>query len=272
MNKVVFFLILLFAFLFPVPYSLFPVSAQPQGIEVTTIHEIADKDAVEGDIISTNNQGLVRSNTSYDNKMFGVIQENSLLIYRNLDIGGKAILRSGIAQVNVTSLNGSIKYGDYITSSQIPGKGAKGSESGYVLGVALASFDGTSASDEIDGPNGKVALGKISVAIRIEYAEISNPRFLGRLFSLIGIAILDNVRDPKELGVIIRYIIALLVIILSFIFGFLTFSRSIFKTIEATGRNPLAKTTIQLSMIISTILVIVVVAIGVFAAILIIRS
>ncbi|MBI2338376.1 hypothetical protein HYU95_04295 [Candidatus Daviesbacteria bacterium] len=263
-------------------YPLLTTSAQEsQGIEVTSVHEIIDTDAIEGDILKTTDKGLTKTTLGFDNKMFGVIVEQPLLVYRTTEATGEAtpkageaknkpVVRSGIAQVNVTNFNGPIKYGDYITSSSISGKGQKASESGYVIGVALAAFEGTN-SQTIDGPKGKVALGKIPVAIRIEYAEISNPRFITRLFSFVGTAFLENINDPKKFGDAVRFIAAAMVVLLSFTFGFLTFSRSILKSIEAIGRNPLAKNTIQFSIILNIILLLTSGLIGIVASILIIK-
>lgn len=247
-----------------------PIYAQQfQGIETTSVYEIADQDAAAGDILKITDKGLVRTTIGFDNKMFGVISDQPLLVYRT-EIKGKPVIRSGITQVNVTTLNGPIKYGDYISSSGVSGKGQKASESGYTLGIALASFNGEGAT-QVDGPKGKVASGKIPVAIRIEYTELTNPRFAGRLFGFVGTALLENISDPKQIGNVVRFIAAGLVILLSFTFGFLTFSRSIAKSIEALGRNPLAKSTIQLSMIINIVLLVVTGLIGIVASILIIR-
>lgn len=262
----------LFLLFFTFDFLLFtsPILAQQsQGIEVTSVFEIADKDAVEGDILKSTDKGLNRADIGYDPKMFGIIQEQPLLVYRT-ETKGQPVVRSGIAQVNVTTLSGPIKYGDYITASTILGKGQKASESGYTLGVALAGFTGGGAS-QIDGPRGKVASGKIPVAVKIEYTELSSPRFAGRLFSFIGSAFLENISDPKQIGTIIRFIAAGLVVLLSFTFGFLTFSRSIAKSVEALGRNPLAKSTIQLSMIINIALLVITGIIGIVASILIIK-
>lgn len=234
--------------------------AQDQGLEVTSTYEIADNDAADGDIVVAQESGLSRSLKSYDNKMFGVISDQPLLVYRT-ETKGKPVIRSGIAQVNVTAINGPIKYGDYITSSKLPGKGQKATESGYTLGIALASFDKTSKEES----------GKIPVAIRIEYSELTNPRFAGRLFGFIAAALLENVNDPKKFGNVIRYILAGLVVLLSFTFSFLTFSRAIAKSIEALGRNPLAKTTIQISIIFNLLLLVITGIIGIVASILIIR-
>lgn len=269
MRKNLAFFILAFYILYSTFYPS-SVRAQNQGLEATTVYEIADADATAGDILVAREEGLKRADRSFDNKMFGVIQEQPILVYRNNDTKGKAVVRSGVATVNVTTLNGPIKYGDYITSSSIQGKGQKASESGYVFGIALGAFTGEGA-EQIDGPNGKVALGKIPVAIRVEYAELTNPRFAGRLFGFVGASFLENVNDPKKFGNVVRFIAAGLVVLLSFTFGFLTFSRSIAKSVEALGRNPLAKSTIQLSMVINIILLVITGLIGIVASILIIR-
>lgn len=265
MSKVIVFLLLSLCLFIPgISYA-----QNPQGIEVTSTYPIADEDAIPGDILSAAEGGLKRSTQGFDPKMFGIIQNLPLMVYRT-EAGGQPVVRSGTAQVNVTTLNGPIKYGDYITSSSITGKGQKASESGYVLGIALADFDGQGA-ETIQGPLGAVGLGTIPVAIRVEYAELSNPRFAGRLFGFVGQSVLENVRDPKQLGNVVRYVAAGLIILLSFTFGFLTFSRSIAKSVEALGRNPLAKSTIQLSMIINIALLVVTAVVGIVASILILR-
>ncbi len=244
-------------------------STKEQGVEVTSVYEIADQDATSGDILKATDKGLIRTAIGFDNKMFGVVSDQPLLVYRS-ETKGKAVIRSGIAEVNVTTLNGPIKYGDYITSSNITGKGQKALESGYTVGMALRAFTGEGAQ-QIDGPKGKVSVGKIPVAIRIEYTELTNPRFAGRLFGFIGTSFLENMSDPKQIGTVVRFVAAGLIILLSFTFGFLTFSRSIAKSIEALGRNPLAKSTIQLSMIINIALLVVTGIVGIVASILIIK-
>ncbi|MBI2017774.1 hypothetical protein HYS92_01865 [Candidatus Daviesbacteria bacterium] len=268
-SKLIVFLVL-FTLLPTTNYQLITVSAQaPKGIEITSTYTISDTEAVSGDILTVTENGLVRSELSFDNKMFGVLDEKPILVYRDFEKEGKPVIRDGIAQVNVTTLNGSIKTGDYITSSSIKGKGAKASESGYVLGVALENFEGS--DQQVAGPNGNVSSGTIKIALKIEYAELTNPRFAGRLFGFVGNSFLENVRDPKQLGAVVRYIAAGLIILLTFTFGLLAFSRSIAKSVEALGRNPLAKSAIQLSMIINIVLLVVTGLIGIVASILIIR-
>lgn len=267
--QVLFLFAFLFLQLFAIPYLLFPIYAQTQGVEISSLYQVSDDKAENGDILTARDNTLKRSSIGFDNKMFGVLAEKPVLLFKTAE-GGKPVIRSGIAEVNVTNLNGPIKNGDYITSSLVAGKGQKALESGYVLGIALQDFNGEGA-EQVDGPQGKVASGKIKVAIRIEYAELTNPRVAGRIFGFVGTALLENISDPKQLGNVVRFIAAGLVVLLSFTFGFLTFSRSIAKSIEALGRNPLAKSTIQLSIIINIALLVVTGIVGIVASILIIR-
>lgn len=258
MKKIFFVLSLLLttSYLLPATYA-----QTSSGIEVTSTYKVADEEAQEGDIMSVSEQGLVRSSIGFDNKIFGILKEKPILVFRTIEAQDQPVIRSGVAEVNVTTQNGPIKYGDYITSSQIPGKGQKATDSGYVVGIALANFDGQGAE----------TAGTVPIAVRIEYAELKSPRFAGRLFGFIGSSFLENVSDPKEFGKVVRFIAAGLVVLLSFTFGFLTFSRSIAKSVEALGRNPLAKSTIQLSMVINIALLVVTGIIGIVASILIIR-
>ena len=259
-------------------HSLFSTSvfAQNPGIEVTSVYQIADKDAVDSDIMITTDKGLVRATKPFDNHLFGILQLKPAVVFRSGQEGTEPVVRSGTANASVTTLNGPIKYGDYITSSEIAGKGQKTVQSGYVIGIAMASFDGKGAQ-EINGPNGKVAVGIIPVAVKIEFADVTGSsfgnlkNFNSSLFNSIGLSLLANVGDPSKFGMIIRYVAAGLVLLLGFTFGFLTFSRSIVKSIDALGRNPLAKNAIQLSMIINIALLVATALVALAAAFLLIK-
>lgn len=261
MTRIFFLLIFILILLLPFLNSVFPIYAQssdldPLNIEVTTIYQIADKEAQDGDILVSSPQGLIRASQNYDKAIFGVFNSQPVVVFRSGE-EGQPVIRSGVAEVNVTNLNGEIHFGDYITSSSNPGKGMKAIDSGHALGVALEGLSGNE--------------GKIRVAIKIEFAEIETPRFVSRLFAFLGRALLENVNDPKKLGDLIRYIAAAIIVLLSFTFAFLTFSRSVSKSIEAIGRNPLARHTIQFTLILNLILMVVTAIVGVIASVLIIR-
>lgn len=263
-------LILLVAFLAFTAYLAYPVLAQDlPASEITSVFAIKDKDAVDGDIVSAEPDGIKRSVIESDDKLFGVIVDKPLLLLHDNVDGGRPVVRSGIAQVNVTTAGGAIKYGDYITSSVLAGKGERSSGGGTILGIAIAAFDGNGAP-RVAGPKGQIALGKIPVAIRIQPAAVSGFG-LGRLLGSIGALFLLNLANPEKFAEVVRYSAAALVVLLSFTFAFLTFSRSIVKSIEALGRNPLAKATIQFSILINIALLVVTGLIGIIASILIVK-
>ena len=226
--------------------------------DVASTYKVADNQAVFGDILINSSSGFIRTKIPYDNSLFGVLVETSSLIFRSGDPADKPVVQSGTAIVNVVATNGDIKNGDYITSSETLGKGMKATRSGYVLGVALSEFSGSGD-------------GQISVAVRVEYAELTTTRNANRLLELLGSSFLTNVKDPEKFGQVVRYITAGLVLLVSFGFGFITFSRSLPRGIEAIGRNPLAKNTIYLSMAINVGLIAIVGIMGIVGALLILR-
>ncbi|MFA5932485.1 MAG: hypothetical protein WCV81_05640 [Microgenomates group bacterium] len=258
------------------------VLAQESGsVDWTYTYSIADKDAVDGDIISSStDKGLTRANFPYDSHMFGVMQKTPLVVYTSFENTGLPIARSGTATVNVTTLNGPIVPGDYITTSEIPGKGQKATDSGNVLGIALTPLgpsDGTETSYQPTSTTGKqnpaikVRAGKVTVALRVEYAEITTARTALRLLDSFNAALFTNVQNPDQFVKIFRYITAIVIVLISFTIGFLTFSRAIPKGIEAIGRNPLAQKTIIFSIVLNIIFTLVTAIAGIAAAILILK-
>lgn len=239
-------------------YKIPTVSAQAPAIDIAALYDVVDEEAVEGDILMFSDTGIVRANLSYSNKIFGVLQETPLLVYREAGNDGLPVARSGVVEVNVTNEGGVIKPGDYITSSSTkPGKGQKATVSGYVLGIAL---------DELSDPE-----GRIKIAMRIEYAELTNTRSILRLFDLFNVAVSQSANDPQGAAQLIKYAAAAFIIIAALLVSFLVFARSISKSVEAMGRNPLAKNAIQLSILINAGLTIITILVGIGAAFIILQ-
>lgn len=98
-----------------------------------------------GDILTLdqNNQETVKKSTkAYDEMLVGVVpSQPGMVIGEELPKDkGTVIALSGRVPVKVTTKNGPIKIGDYITSSDIPGVGMKATQSGRVLGVAMSEY------------------------------------------------------------------------------------------------------------------------------------
>ncbi len=234
-----------------------PVGAQFAGTEVTSTYQITDQQAMDGDILVTSGAGIIRADMAHDVRIFGVMQTNPVIVFRLVSGEEQPVMRSGVAMVNVTSANGAIAKGDFITSSENKGKGQKATKSGYTLGMALENLNGDS--------------GKIAVAIKIEYAEISSAKTLARLMDVVGAIFFKDVREPGKFVEIMRNVVAALIVLTSFFFAFITFSRSVPKAIEAIGRNPLARRFIYISMMANIGLIVVILAFGIIGGIIVLR-
>lgn len=275
-NKVIIFLLITYQLSF-VSYHLSPTEVFADSIDVTMTYKIDDQKAVDGDIIGTTNDGLVRTSTPYFNKIFGVVQDNPVIVFRSEDKTQKPVVRDGVGLVSVSNINGAIKKGDFITTSEVPGKGQKASASGYVLGTALEDFNEKNGQNlDFTGvttgqQSRKLTQGKIRVAIRIEYAELTSARSGSRIVDYLSQAIYRNVQDPDKFINMTRYFAAIAIMITSFGVGFFAFSRSVAKGIEAIGRNPLAKNSIRFSIFMNVIMTIMTAILGIGAAILILR-
>ncbi len=237
-----------------------PAPAQAQALNVNETFNVADKEAVDGDLMVYTGAGLTRANTEYSVELFGVLQENPALVLRNLDGSGKPIVTSGNATVNVTNINGPIKKGDFITSSEIPGKGQKATKTGYVIGLATTDFN-EAESAKINYRGKQLSSGQISVSLKVEFAEVNRQ---------------NNYQNPffgsqEKLIQGIRYSAAALLILISFSLGYFTFSRATLKSVEAIGRNPLSKNAIHISLILNIVFTVIITTIGLLASIVILK-
>lgn len=264
MRKVLFVLAVSYFILGPV-VGPSAVRADFSSIEIANSYVIADKAATDGDVVSTTSKGIVRSTVANDSHLFGVISTTPLVAFRTADNSQLPVSRNGVANVNMTVFSGEIKKGDLITSSVIPGKAQKAVSSGYVIGVSLEDFNGKSGT-EIEFKGKKYFVGKVSVGMRIEYADVNSPKSFQRLFDLLGQGFFSSASDPDKFGLIVRYIAAGLAVLVAILFAFLTFSRSIPKAVEAIGRNPLARHSIYLSLVVSVVVMLAVIALGIVGA------
>jgi F0F1-type ATP synthase membrane subunit c/vacuolar-type H+-ATPase subunit K len=253
------------------------VDVKPAGaqLEIVESYDVVSENAADGDIVSYTDQGLNLSQREYDDKVFGVIDTNPVVVYRRQDNTGTPIVRSGTIDVNVSTANGPIKTGDLITTSNLAGKGQKSTQSGYILGVALQDFgeqDGEAGTINLpQGGTQQVRVGKINIAIKIEFAELNTARSANRLLDAVNLAFFRNTQDPERFVNILRYILAGLAVIISFGIGFFTLARTIPKAMEALGRNPLARATIQFGIVLNIIFTVGIALVGVVAAIILLR-
>lgn len=200
--------------------------------------KVEDEDVEDGDIISFVKGSYRLSEAAHDTEISGVASIDPALTLATPDFqNGVPMVSLGRSYVRVSSVNGPIESGDLITSSAIPGIGAKSTGFGGVIGVALASYD------EPDPEK----LAKIPVAINIR-----------------SVSPLSTLRtSPLEA---LRYIIAFIIAAGSVVVGFTYFGKVARSGVEAVGRNPLAARLIEFSVFLNLFLTLGIIVIGAIIA------
>jgi hypothetical protein len=257
----------LFLCLYAMSGLLNNVRAQEPNFGITATHVILEKDTLDGDIIALNDgrDKFIRANKPGDPKLYGVVFDNAPIIYRSIaSESARPVARSGQIFVNMTTLGGDIKIGDYLTSSPVIGAGQKATDlSGYMIGVALGSF-GSKDGKEVTYQGKKYRVGKLKVAVGIGPASPIQNKTAGGLLGTVQqatINIMTSIKSVRDLEKIIRYILAVIIAAIAIYVSYRSFGQNITKGIEGIGRNPLAKVSIQ-SMIILNVVLLVIVALG----------
>lgn len=250
------FVILTFTFCL---FTLFlpKVSAQIGSVGIASYQEISGSKVEDGDIIVVTSRGYELSNEPYDPKLAGVVTTNpAITLKTDTSKKGYPVIKSGTAQVKVTGTNGTIKKGDFITSSDIPGTGMKATKSGMVLGEALESADFKKSND----------IKLITVAVNPHAIQIGQSA--NSIFDLFKLSKEVTNQQPSKA---LQYLVAGIITIVTFGCGFLIFARTVNTGLEALGRNPLAGRMIQFSIIFNIIMIIVIVVVGTGLAYIVIR-
>lgn len=208
--------------------------------QVSVNIEVLDKEAKAGDIVSRTKEGIIRSKIAYDTDLYGVVADNPPVSLNRASEETRPIVSYGEVEVFVSTENGKISQGDLITSSVTPGVGQKATEAGYSIGKALKDYSESTP-------------GKIPVFVNIQYRTIGGQAsgFIGQLLTGLG----SGVQRPENFPIVLRYIFASVLGAGTFLLGFVSFVRILRTGIESVGRNPLAKSSIQLAMVINALAV-----------------
>lgn len=198
-----------------------------------------------GSVICAEAQDYKLCDNIYDNSIIGISTNNpaSSLQIDTLD-NGPYLITSGIASVRVSNDNGPVLAGDLLTSSDQPGVAIKATQNGFVVGAAAEALD----SEE----------GNILVSINIHQTTA----FAGsrnNLIELLRQGLTAAVLTPLEA---LRYLLAALVTIISFVLAFVYYGRISKTGVEAIGRNPLAKRSIQNSVMLHLVITVIICLVG----------
>lgn len=209
-----------------------------------------------GDVLCTYESAITKCDQIYDPAIYGVVTDSPPLSFTSVDLpSAPLVIQKGDVIVKVSTVNGSIKSGDLVTTSEIPGVAMKASLNGFALGIALEGFESTDPND----------IGQILVSLNIHPTS----SFVGSRSNLIS-----NIRQAISAPIVapldsFRYLLAFIVALISFALGFVYFGRVVKTGVEAIGRNPLASRTIQATVIVNIIVTVVIVVTGLAIAVLI---
>lgn len=229
--------ILTFAILPLLVFVFSNVYSKAAGISTGTAYTyvVVGEGAKAGDIVSYIGGQYVLSSVFYDQNMFGVItSEPSVAVEDRALANSKYVVSEGEAFINVSTKNGPIQKGDYITSSDVPGVGQRADKPGQVIGIALQNYaaESPSAIDDI----------LVLLDIRTNYVSDVKVNLLQFFKTSSGAPFLTPLTS-------LRYLLAALIAGGAFVVGFASFGKTSGSGVEAVGRNPLAKRTIQISMV-----------------------
>jgi len=220
---------------------------------VATTQQIEDQSVVDGDILCYTEGDIKKCDKEYQVDMYGVYSDNPAVVLDDtLMVNGKYMLNSGKAEVRVSVANGEIKKGDVITSSTRAGIGRKAILSGNVLGVALEDYMS----------NDKTAVGKVLVQIDIRPVILATSA-RGNILEALKQGLLAPTLSPLAS---LRYILAILIAIITFILGFTYFGKIARSGVEAMGRNPLAGRMIAVGVVFNLTLTVAIMAGGLILA------
>lgn len=220
--------------------------------------EVVGENIRDGDLVSFENGQYVVTNEEYDANVIGVVSRNAAVVFETeRSTRGVPVVSYGNAVVNVSGANGAIQRGDLIAASSVSGVGMKATQAGYVIGSALENFNPASPDDN----------GQIEAFLNVHYylARSETSR------SLLDVLNLSAIATYEQPTVVFRYFLAGLIVLISIIFGFLSFGRTANTGIEALGRNPLAGRMIQLGIVLNVLITLSIILSGLAVAYLILR-
>jgi|SRR5579859_1204366 len=225
---------------------------QPTQIGQITSSDIAlsvpiKEKTSEGDLICAESTGYQLCNIPYQTTLYGVVTTNPAVAIDNAvaSSSSQLVVFRGKSLVKVSTQNGPIKIGDFITTSNSKGIGQKATQNGYVIGSALEAWD---ASDS-------KTIGTIAVSLNI-FLTTSSQSTPKNLLYTIKQALASPTLTPLAS---LRYVLAFAIALISFTLGFIYFGRVAKSGVEAIGRNPLAGRTIELTVLLHILLTITIV-------------
>jgi hypothetical protein len=220
-----------------------------------------------GQIVSlqSNSTDIVSAATSQSvGGLLGIVidDSDSLLTLSSDQNTQIQVATSGIVQVLVSNINGTIEQGDQITASPIPGVGMKATDNVKVVGIAQANLSGGSAESYTDksGQKHTVTLGQIPVLVNVGfYYKQPDKTIIPSAVQNIANAFAGKAVSPVPILISMGIFVITLIVVVSIIYSM------IHSSIISVGRNPMSQSAIYRDVIQLSALVIGILGVAVIA-------
>jgi hypothetical protein len=205
--------------------------------------------------------------TDTTDNIFGVVIDagNSLLSVTTGQASQVQIATSGVVQVLVSDINGSINQGDAITASPIKGVGMKATDNIKVVGIAQDSMNNNNSSQQTytdkQGKKHTVEIGLVPVLVNVAYYyKTATKTLIPAAIQNVANALAGKKVNPLPIIVASAILVVTLIVVVSIIYSM------IHSSIVSVGRNPMSQSAvyrdvIQLSALVLGILAVAFVAI-----------
>lgn len=244
------------------------VHAQNQSSAISRGFETKETEVVQGALVSTTRNGsaiVELADIGSADRLAGVISEASLVELSDTAQGEVQVTLSGTTQALVTDLNGDIRAGDKITASPLRGVGMLATEDTQIVGTAQSAFvvknGKTRTITDKSGQKHTVNVGYIPLLVGISYYAAPTSQFVPPFLQSLANSIAGR---PVSL---MRILLSCLLLLLAFGSIFVLIYTSVRSGLISLGRNPLAASAIQRSLIgvvIVILLVVVLSLVGVY--------
>jgi phospholipase/lecithinase/hemolysin len=179
---------------------------------------------------------IVRASSANTSRFVGIVSKQD---GTSSTEDGTYVVESGTASAYVTTLNGPVHDGDYLSISPIKGMLMVTPTTGSIksVGTALANQDTSHATSQTvtlsDGSRKTVQISAVSISINNQ--AVTAPQQQSTFLSDIGKTVVG-----KNVS-IVRVVGALLLLVSLLLIEGITVASAIVATIRSIGRNPLAK-------------------------------
>ncbi|HSX33895.1 MAG TPA: hypothetical protein VLF91_06185 [Candidatus Saccharimonadales bacterium] len=231
---------------------LFVSSLSAQGVSsIAQGFQTSDSNIVAGALVSltTGTPNTVELSTEEKvNQLLGVAGSKSLIELSGGN-GSVQVVTSGVTNVLVSDINGTIKVGDRITPSPVAGVGMRANFSALVIGTAQANLSGVKTrAQTITDTKGKqqtIHIGAIPVQVdKVFYlANGDQPSFLPSSIQTFANSIAGH-----EVSAVRVLIVGILITLLFVVVTVLLYS-TVKSSIISIGRNPLSENAVHKSLL-----------------------